>query len=684
MINQRTDVPLSTSVDMMELIHELKIHQAELEIQNEELKRAQSELSTLHAEFVELFDFAPSTYLILNPAGVINRINLTGVSLFGREKIFLTNISIYSLLDPDSENAYYQAKNIATETGEKQTVELKLKRTDEESIWVRADIHADFNDDGAVMQWRISMVDITSQKAAESALLESESRFRVLFENAPLPYQSLDECGDFIEVNETWLSTLGYAKKEVIGKNFSEFLHPDWKDCFKEQFSLFKTVGAVHGIEFVMRKKDGTDILASFHGKIDKVHVGQCNQTHCHCVFSDITRQRLIEEENRKLENQLRHAQKMEAVGTLAGGIAHDFNNILWGMIGFTEMSLLEAPENSSLEENLKMVLSAGHRAKDLVRQILTFSHMSEREKKPLELRLLLDEALKLLRASIPTTIEIKQSISKKSTMIFGDSTQIHQVIINLFTNAAHAMEPDGGVLEVTLRPVNVDRPRVMTTGELVEGHYVKLSVQDTGAGMNPATLERIFEPYFTTKQKGAGTGLGLAVVHGIVKSHGGVIDVTSEPGKGSVFDVYFPRIDKVILEPKKESLPLSKGSERILFVDDEVVLGKLVTRMLEPLGYTLVTKTNGMEALDLFRNDPDRFDLVITDLTMPFITGDKLAREMIKIRPDIPVILCSGYSEKISDEKIKEIGIRTVLLKPIVSKDMSRIVRQVLDEAKS
>ena len=214
LIKQRSDISLETSFDIMDLIHELKVHQAELEIQNEELKRAQGELSDLYTEYVELFDFAPSTYLILNPAGVINRINLTGVSLFGREKKFLTNISIYSLFDPISENAYYQAKNKATETGEKQTVELKLKRTDEESIWVRADIHADFNDDGTVMQWRISMVDITSQKKAESALLESESRFRELYENAPLSYQSLDERGNFLAVNETWLTTLGYSKAE--------------------------------------------------------------------------------------------------------------------------------------------------------------------------------------------------------------------------------------------------------------------------------------------------------------------------------------------------------------------------------------------------------------------------------------------------------------------------------------
>ena len=265
-----------------------------------------------------------------------------------------------------------------------------------------------------------------------------------------------------------------------------------------------------------------------------------------------------------------------------------------------------------------------------------------------------------------------------------ANPTQIHQIIMNLCTNAAHAMEADGGTLEVILEPFDSQIPRDLTNGKLKEGPYIKLSVTDTGAGMDPQVLGRIFEPYYTTKTKETGTGLGLAVVHGIVTAHGGAVNVHSEPGKGSVFDVYFPRINKNLLYAEKKSVPLPRGDERILFVDDEEGLINLVTRMLGFLGYSVVAKTNGKEALDLFRTQPDRFDLVITDLTMPFMTGDKLAQELMKTRPDIPVILCSGYKEKFSKQKAKEIGIRTFLMKPIVLKDMAEIVRQVLDETKS
>ena len=528
-----------------------------------------------------------------------------------------------------------------------------------------------------VRQFRLFMEGlwrILQHKQSEQALRASEEKFSKAFQNAPLLMTiSTVEDGRYLDVNEAFVRVTGYTRDVAIGKSSVDLGFIKNED--RNRLSvLLQNEGRIPWLELELTDAGGSKIICLYSGQIIEVE----GKKRLLSIASDIT-------ERKKLQSQLQQAQKMEAIGTLAGGIAHDFNNILWGMIGFTEMSLFDVPKGSELEENLNHILSAGHRAKDLVQQILSFSRMSEQKRRPLELHLIIGETLKLLRASIPATIEIKQNIAKKGATILADPTQIHQIIMNLCTNAAHAMEADGGVLEVSLEPFNSHTPRDLTNGKLKEGPYVQLSVTDTGAGMDPQTLDRIFDPYYTTKAKETGTGLGLAVVHGIVTAHGGAVNVHSEPGKGSVFDVYFPRINKNLLNAEKKPVPLlPRGDERILFVDDEEGLISLATRMLGFLGYDVVTKTNSMEALELFRKRPDRFDLVITDLTMPFMTGEKLAQALMKVRPDIPVILCSGYSEKLSQKKAKEIGIRTFLTKPIVLKDMSEIVRKVLDEAKN
>ena len=523
--------------------------------------------------------------------------------------------------------------------------------------------------------------DVTDRNRAEEALRKSEEKFFFLFHSSP-DWIALNEMwsGRFFEANKAFEKITGFTSEEAIGKTpFELNLWPDPKDRARFIEKL-QEEGNLYNYEVRLRMKNGEH--RDFLWSVERVKLeGQdCTVN----VLRDITEQKIQEAERYKLEEQLRQSQKMEAIGTLAGGIAHDFNNILWGMIGFTEMSLIEAPKGSELEDNLNQVLSAGHRAKELVRQILAFSRMSEKERRPVDIRPIVNEALKLLRASIPSTIEIDRKIERRQTTILADPTQIHQVVLNLCTNAVHAMEDEGGVLQVTMEPVVIESSQVLSTGEITEGHYVRLSVSDTGTGMDSATLERLFNPYFTTKSKGTGTGLGLAVVHGIVQSHGGFIDVSSEPGKGSVFDVYFPRVDKEIALSKKDAIPLSKGNERILFVDDEEGLGNLGTRMLGHLGYEVITKTSSMEALDLFRTRHDRFDLVITDLTMPFMTGDKLSEELMKIRPDIPIILCTGYGERLSEDKIRKLGIKALLIKPIELEELSGTVRRALDETKT
>ncbi|MBW2169460.1 MAG: response regulator, partial [Deltaproteobacteria bacterium] len=383
--------------------------------------------------------------------------------------------------------------------------------------------------------------------------------------------------------------------------------------------------------------------------------------------------------EYRKLEAQLQQAQKMEAIGTLAGGIAHDFNNILAAIIGYTEIASLQVAEDDKAKESLKEVLKSGRRAADLVKQILAFSRKGEQERIPVQIGLIVKEALKLLRASLPTTIEIHQNIESDTGIVEADPTQIHQILMNLCTNAGHAMREEGGILEVTLTNVDIDARTIRQYPDMSPGPYLRLSVSDTGEGMTPEILGRIFDPYFTTKEVGEGTGLGLAVVHGIIKDHGGAITVYSEPGKGTTFHVYLPVIEKAA-EPEKETLkPLPTGHERILFIDDEPGLVEIGRVMLGELGYDVVVRTSSIEALELFRIKPDEFELVITDMTMPKMTGDKLAKELMQIRPDIPIILCTGFSKRITEEKAKEIGIKAFVMKPLVMRDLANTVRKAL-----
>lgn len=389
--------------------------------------------------------------------------------------------------------------------------------------------------------------------------------------------------------------------------------------------------------------------------------------------------------EQKKLEEQLSQAQKMEAIGTLAGGIAHDFNNVLAPIIGYSDLALESVPPESTLASNLSQVIKAGNRAKDLVKQILSFSRQAVHERQPLEPHLIIKEALKLLRASLPTTIEIRQDLPDDSGTILADPTQLHQIVMNLCTNAYHAMRENGGVLAVKLSQVTLQENDSKVVGnELKAGNYLKLEVSDTGHGMDQQTLERAFDPYFTTKAKGEGTGLGLAVVRGLVKSHEGHITVYSEPGEGTTFHIYFPKLEKENIFAKEIwTAPLPRGEEWIMVVDDEKPIAQMEEIMLESLGYKVSSYSSGEAALAAFRTHPDSFDLIVTDMTMPKITGLALTKEVLAVRSDIPVVMCTGFSELINEEKAKKAGISRFLMKPVTQTDLATAVREVLDEQK-
>lgn len=369
----------------------------------------------------------------------------------------------------------------------------------------------------------------------------------------------------------------------------------------------------------------------------------------------------------------------MEAIGALAGGIAHDFNNILSAIIGYTELAALNDASAACAAE-LNQALIAANRAKDLVKQILAFSRQTDEERAPVKVGAVVKEAIKFLRATIPSTIEIKIRIPEASGAVLANSVELHQIIMNLCTNAVHAIGEHGGVLEVDVQNIEIDQTQKKDFIELDTGAFVRLSVKDTGYGMTPDVLERIFDPYFTTKEKGVGTGLGLAVVHGIVAKSGGAIKVKSTPGLGTTFHVYLPRVDRAAPHKVEPTEPMVGGCERILFVDDEKMLVDIGGKILERLGYQVVSRTSPLEALELFRTKPDHFDLVVTDQTMPGMTGDVLAKELMRIRPNIPIVVCTGYSQGIDPERARQRGIKAFVMKPILIHDMAAAIRKALE----
>jgi len=519
---------------------------------------------------------------------------------------------------------------------------------------------------------------ITERKQSEEALLESEKKYRNLFENLYDVYYRTDAKGLITLLSPSIERYFGYTPDELIGQNIKDvYVNPQRREEF---LSLLLKDGYVDNFEAQLKRKDNSVIWVSTNAKIIKDEKSDFRSVEG--ITRDVSEHKRMEDEKAKIQAQLQQSLKMESIGTLAGGIAHDFNNILSSVIGFTELSLDEVEKGTHLEDNLQEIYTAGKRAKDLVRQILAFARQSEEELKPIQVYTIATEVLKFIRSSIPATIKIKQNIESDS-LIMGSGTQVHQILMNLFTNAAHAMEDKGGILEFSLKDVVMDRGVTREKLGLKPGNYIEIKVSDTGIGIAPEIIGSIFDPYFTTKNPGEGTGMGLATVHGIIESYGGKISVDSKLGQGTRFTIYLPMTGKRQEHHPYQPETLPTGKERILFVDDEAPIAKMGGQALERLGYTVSIRTSSIEALALFRTKPNDFDLVITDMTMPNMTGDSLAIELMKIRPDIPVVLCTGYSKNISEESASEMGIKAFIYKPVVKADLAKTVRKVLDEAK-
>jgi len=499
-----------------------------------------------------------------------------------------------------------------------------------------------------------------------------ERILQFLFDSSPNAIVISDLSGRTRFVNPSFTRIFGYSKEELIGKTIPYI--PEWD----KQKSESERINLVHLKDLMEResqrlRKDGKSIDVSITQSLCRDHKG--DPTDILTVIREIT-------DKKRIEKQLWHAQKTEAIGTLAGGIAHDFNNLLFIISGYAEMSLKELPEGNRVINNLAQISKAVTRARSLVQQILTFSRLEEQGQKKTLIQPVVKETLVMLRSSLPSTIEIYQEIDESCKSVLADPTRIHQVIMNLCTNAYHSMRKNGGRLEVTLNRITIGSEDTAAQINLTPGKYVRLTVSDTGHGIEASLMDRIFEPYFTTKTQWEGTGMGLAMVHGIVKSIGGHITVSSKPKKGSKFNVYLPEIDEAVVEVETPSTgTVQGGNEHILLIDDEQEIIEMLEKMLAYFGYQVTIKSSSEEALKLFCSDPNHFDLVITDQTMPKMTGVELTQKIREIRPDIPVILCTGFSEMITEEKLKALGVKEYIMKPIHCKEMAGIIRNVLDE---
>ena len=589
-------------------------------------------------------------------SGTVTNCNKATEELFGRKRTEIIGQHHTAFYPEDKAQAYHDLfgesgespnngieAEILTETGEIRVVTVAVSAMTVEGSRILQGIMRDITESKRAIEQIKNLAKFPSEDP--NPVLRISTDCTILYAN---------DAG--APVLETWTSREGQAVSEP------------WSTRINEVYQ------SGQGATFELDCDDGHTFIMTLQPIVGSDYVN---------VYGlDVTKRKKAENEKMELELQLSQKQKMEAVGTLAGGIAHDFNNILAAMQGYLELSLDDLAEDSPVRANLEQILSCSNRATKLVKQILTFSRKEQekQEKEPVQMSSIVKEVLEMLRSSLPTTIKICRKIRAGTSVVLADPTQIHQVLVNLCTNASHAMRENGGLLEVSLTDVDFESDTRIGDEHLDRGSYVKLSVSDSGCGMEKDVVERVFEPFFTTKKVNEGTGLGLSVVHGIIKSHGGAITVKSVLGEGTTFDIFLPKIEDGAVEKAQPPEPTVKEKEVILLVDDEEMMVDVTGKILERLGFSVVAKTSSLDALETFQEKPDEFDLVITDQVMPNMTGTQLARNLLSIRPDIPVILVSGFPENISLEEVERIGIKKFMMKPIAREEIAKIIRAVLN----
>jgi two-component system, cell cycle sensor histidine kinase and response regulator CckA len=604
----------------------------------------------------------------LDQEGNILYANHKACEALGYEKQELLGMSIYDI-DPVMDRERWPHTWKALSDAGSLTIESRHRRKDG-TIFPVAVTATLIDFEGRQFCMALSN-DITERKRVEDSLRITQ----FIFDKAPLGIFLIRSGGDIINVNEHACHYLGYTREELCRMNVVDLDRGYTPQEINQIWVRQQQISGVDTFETAHRRKDGTTVPVEISGivlEFDKVPYSVS-------FVKDISERKESEKHRAKMEAHLREAQKMESLGTLAGGIAHDFNNILSAIVGYAELLQLTCPTDSTQRNYASQITKAGHRAKELVQQILLFSRQGRSEKGPMDVGRVVEEALKLIKASLPANIEIQAGISRNLAPVFANETNIHQIVMNLCANAYHVMKSDGGLLSVSLTAVSIQDHDVLSFPEMKPGDYLKLSIADNGCGIPSDLINRIFDPYFTTKPTGEGTGLGLSTIHGIVKDHGGHIKVYSEVGIGTAFHIFLPSADSPaeITREKEEHLPTGSGC--ILFVDDEQSLIDLGRDLLGRLGYRVETRTSALDALEAFRAEPPKFDLVISDMTMPKMTGDEMARQMRAIRPGLPIILCSGFSERLHAQATEAIGINAVLMKPVLYTDLARTVHRVL-----
>ena len=559
-------------------------------------------------------------------------------------------------------------------------VEWQFKKNTGATFWCSLTGSAlDMHDLHKGVVWIIR--DITERKHTELELRESELRFRTLFEQSIDAIAIMDgfpPC--FRYVNPAFVQLFGYSQEEIKCLAGDQI----WSTVYPEDLPVLQ--------ESLKKRMDGQETSARYEFRIVRkdrevrwVETVGCRSQYGdkvinQSIYRDITSRKIAEAEQKRLEMKLQQAQKMESIGTLAGGIAHDFNNILGAVLGYAEMAKEDSKPGSKASEELDKVIEAGKRAAELVKQILAFSRQTASETIPLNPRHIIKEVIKLLRPSLPSTITIIQQFANSIHAIVADPTQIHQLVMNLCTNAFHVMEQTGGTLGINLDNQDLTEQDLQHHPDVKPGKFVVLSISDTGSGIPFEIRDRIFDPFFTTKEVGKGTGMGLAIVHGIATSLGGFVTCGSNIEQGSTFRVFFPAVELEVVPQIVSSEAMPTGSEHVLFVDDEEMLADIGKQMIESLGYNVTLCTNSITALSLFREQPNKFDILVTDQTMPGMTGIDLARNILKIRPNFPIIICTGYSNIVDENSAKEVGIKAFIMKPVTKRELAESLDIVIN----
>ncbi|MBU1231987.1 MAG: cache domain-containing protein [Proteobacteria bacterium] len=638
-----------------------------LETQSEQLRKERE-------RYQSLFESSPDAIFLLRGLTIID-CNQATCDLFAGNKNKMLGLTLVDLSPPSQfqgESSLLLAEQL---TNQSQHCNLQAfdwihKAIDGRLFFAEVRLKFFGVDEGELLL--VAFVrDITERKRAEEALLLTQFSF----DRAAIGIFQIGNDAQVLNANEQACKDLGYSKSELCQMTIFDF-NPnadvnDWEGIWQKLRDQKKD-----NFETEHRRKDGTIIPVEITSNLLEFDGNQYSFS----FVRDITERKNNAKLKAKMQAQLQQVQRLDSLGTLAGGIAHDFNNILSAIVGYTELTKLGCSDNPKVLHYLDQLSSASLRAKDLVQQILNFSRQSGSEKHPIDISRIVNEALKLIRATIPTTIEISKNVPSDLGVVVANETQLHQIVMNLCTNAHHAIGNEGGSIDVDLITTTISAKDEMNYPDLDPGEYLKLIITDTGSGIPAEILPNIFDPYFTTKDPGEGTGLGLSTVHGIVKDHGGSIKAYSEPGNGTSFQIFLPIIET---EPEKndnsvEQLP--HGIETILFVDDEKLLLEIGKELLESLGYRVETRASSIDALEAFRVQPAKYDLIVSDITMPKMTGEYLAMEIKKIAPDVPIILCTGFSTRLNSEKLIKIGVAKVLMKPLTMSELAVNVRLALD----